>query len=98
MTNDDLIQLTFRGTDALRYATVMAAGKQFVLFRISGHAYWGDVMNPRAYAPVTFVLIKMGHWWMGRNTMKKEWRGRTPHSVLMAAYNKAERAGKIEEA
>jgi hypothetical protein len=95
MSNDDLIYSAFHGIDAMRYATVMAAGKSFVLFRISGHTYWGDVMNPREYAPVTFVLIKIGHWWMGSTTIKKEWEGRTSRSVLMAAFNEAERTGKI---
>lgn len=98
MSNDTLIADFAHGIEESRYATVMAAGKRFVLFRISGHSAWDGIGHPRAYVPVQFVLIRKGHWWMGRETEKREWRGRVTRSVLINAFKQAERSGKLEAA
>lgn len=99
MTSKDTLLAAFaHGIEEQQYGTVMAAGRRFVLFRISGHSAWDGIGHPRSYVPVQFVLIRRGQWWMGRDTEKKEWHGRVARSLLMDAFAQAERTGKLEKA
>jgi hypothetical protein len=96
MNEDTLIANFAHGTEEQRYVSVIAAGKRFVLFRISGHMTWGDVMNPRVYTPVQFVLIPKRTWWLAYPPKKREWTGRVPRATLINAFTEAERTGKLE--
>jgi hypothetical protein len=93
---DRLISDFAHGIEEHRYTSVVAFTKRYVLFRIHGHSAWSSVSTPREYVPVQFVLIRKGQWWMGRDTQKQVWYGRTAHSVLVKALEQAERTGQLE--
>jgi hypothetical protein len=94
--NEEILIADFaHGIEERAYASVVAVGKRFVLFRVSGHSAWNGVGHPWAYVPVRFVLIRRGQWWLGHNTEKREWEGRVARSILLQAFNDAERTGKL---
>jgi hypothetical protein len=97
MNKDKLIAEFAHGIEEGRYATVMAIGARYALFRVSGHSASDGRSHPRTYVPVQFVLIRRGQWWMGRDVEKREWQGRVTRATLINAFQQAERTGTLDD-
>ncbi len=93
MTDTELIDAFARGTTDHHITSVVMKSKRFVIFRIPGHTYWADMMNPSAYARSQYILMRQGEWIL-RYTFRKEWEGRVSKKVLAQALEEAENSLK----
>jgi len=89
LTDQELVDHFGSGTEERQYMTVASQSANFVVFKVAGHKYWSNVMDPSAYARVRYILAARGDTWL-RYSGTREWEGRISKKIIREALRRSE--------
>jgi hypothetical protein len=94
-TNQELVDAFASGIEERAYTTVHSQLGDFVIFKIAGHKAWCGVASPFQYVRIKHMLVRKGDWWMGMETVKREWEGRVKPNDLKEALKRSVQTSRV---